>query len=47
MTIFRKDGDFQAFLKTMAEGLKRFDVELLAWCLMEVIRGSRPYLTGS
>jgi putative transposase len=34
MTIFRKDSDFQAFLKILAEGLKRFDVELLAWCLM-------------
>jgi putative transposase len=32
--IFRKTGDFQAFLKILTEGLKRFDVELLAWCLM-------------
>jgi putative transposase len=34
MMIFRKDGDFEAFLTILAEGLKRFDVELLAWCLM-------------
>jgi len=34
MTIFRKDADFQAFVRTLAQGLERFDVELLAWCLM-------------
>jgi putative transposase len=34
MMIFRTDADFEAFLKILAEGLKRFDVELLAWCLM-------------
>jgi putative transposase len=34
MTIFRKDGDFESFVKILADGLKRYDVELLAWCLM-------------
>jgi putative transposase len=32
--IFRKDDDFQAFLKVLAEGLKRHPVELLAYCIL-------------
>src|ERR1022692_4979247 len=32
--IFRKDGDFQAFQKVLADGLKRYAVELLAYCVM-------------
>jgi putative transposase len=32
--IFRKDDDFQAFLKVLAEGLNRYPVELLAYCML-------------
>jgi putative transposase len=32
--IFRGDGDFVAFLKVVAEGLRRYPVDLLCFCLM-------------
>src|SRR5437016_5607676 len=32
--LFGKDADFLAFLKILREALGRFDVDLLAWCLM-------------
>jgi putative transposase len=32
--LFHKTGDYQAFLQILAEGLRRFDVALLCWCLM-------------
>ena len=32
--IFHKPGDYQAFVGILAEGLRRFGVELLCWCLM-------------
>jgi putative transposase len=32
--IFRKDEDYQAFLKVLAGGLKRHPVELLAFCVL-------------
>jgi putative transposase len=32
--LFRKDPDFAAFVKLLAEALKRFEVDLLAFCLM-------------
>ncbi len=34
MRIFRKEGDYQAFLDCLGEGLKRYRVDLLAWCVM-------------
>jgi putative transposase len=34
MPIFDDDGDRIAYLGFMAEELKRFSVEVLAWCLM-------------
>src|SRR5262245_42917447 len=34
MMIFRKDGDFKAFVGILGDGLRRFDVELLALCLL-------------
>jgi putative transposase len=34
MTLFHKQGDFDAFLKVLAEGLERYPVELLCYCLM-------------
>jgi len=34
MRIFRKDGDYQAFLNCLSEGLRRYRVDLLAWCVM-------------
>jgi putative transposase len=34
MRIFRKPQDYQAFLDVLAEGLKRYRVDLLCWCLM-------------
>ena len=34
MDIFHKPEDFDAFTKVLAEGLGRYRVELLAWCLM-------------
>lgn len=33
-TIFHKDADFTAFLRVLAEGLERYPVDLLCWCLM-------------
>lgn len=33
-TVFRKDGDFAAFLKLLREAGERVDVRLLAYCLM-------------
>jgi len=34
MTLFRKPADFDAFERILAEGLERYPVELLSWCLM-------------
>jgi putative transposase len=34
MRIFRMPGDYQAFLDCMTEGIKRYRVDLLAWCIM-------------
>ena len=34
LRLFHKDGDYAAFLQILAEGLKRFPVDLLAFCLM-------------
>ena len=34
MTLFHKDHDFDAFLKVLGEGLKRYPVDLLCYCLM-------------
>jgi REP element-mobilizing transposase RayT len=33
-TIFHKDEDYEAFLRTLAEGLERYPVELFSFCLM-------------
>jgi putative transposase len=33
-TIFRKPQDYEAFLRLMGEGLQRFEMRLLAFCLM-------------
>ncbi len=35
MDIFHKRADFEAFLNVLAEGLERYPVDLLAYCLME------------
>lgn len=32
--LFRKPEDFEAFERILAEGLERYPVDLLAWCLM-------------
>ena len=32
--LFRKPADFDAFERVMAEGLSRYPVDLLTWCLM-------------
>ena len=32
--IFRKEADFLAFVRVLAEGLRRYPVDLLCWCLM-------------
>ena len=32
--LFRKDGDFAAFLALLAEGVERYPVDVLAYCLM-------------
>ena len=32
--IFRKEADFIAFLRVLVEGLRRYPVDLLCWCLM-------------
>ena len=47
MTIFHKDGDYLAFLRVLAEGLSRYPVDLLDWCLMPnqwhlVLRPRKP-----
>jgi len=47
MTLFHKDEDFLAFLKVLAEGLERYPVELLCYCLMSnhwhlVLRPAKP-----
>ena len=34
MRIFRKAGDFESFERVLAEGLQRYPVELLTYCLM-------------
>jgi len=34
MNLFHKDGDFLAFERVLGEGLKRYPVELLTYCLM-------------
>jgi putative transposase len=34
MRIFHKPGDYEAFGKVLTEGLERFAVDLLAWCMM-------------
>jgi putative transposase len=34
MMIFNKPADFRAFVETVNQALDRFDVDLLAWCLM-------------
>jgi len=34
MRLFHKPGDFEAFERVLAEGLKRYPVELLTYCLM-------------
>jgi putative transposase len=33
-TLFGKDADFQAFLNVLTQGLERYAVDLLCWCLM-------------
>ena len=35
MRLFRKDGDFAAFEDVLAQGLLRYPVELLTYCLMD------------
>ncbi len=32
--LFHKDGDDEAFLRTMGQGLQRYPVDLLSFCLM-------------
>jgi putative transposase len=32
--LFHKPADYDAFVAILAEGLKRYDITLLAWCLM-------------
>ncbi len=34
MTIFEKDGDYEAFLRIMQEAVERVDMRVLAYCLM-------------
>ncbi len=34
MQIFRKARDYEAFARVLAEGLERYPVELLTYCLM-------------
>jgi putative transposase len=34
MMLFRKPQDFAAFERVLAQGLERYPVEILAWCLM-------------
>src|SRR3954463_8000212 len=45
--LFNKPADFDAFVKLLAEALKRFELDLLAFCLMSnhwhlVLRPRRP-----
>jgi len=35
MRLFHKDEDFAAFLRVLGEGLKRYPVDLLTYCLMD------------
>ena len=37
MRIFHKDGDYEAFLRVLSEGLERYPVELFTYCLMPTI----------
>ena len=32
--IFHKDADYEAFLRTLDEGLRRYPVQLFSFCLM-------------
>ena len=34
MDFFHKPADFDAFVRILADGLKRYPVDLLCWCLM-------------
>ena len=34
MRLFDKAGDYEAFERVLAEGLERYPVELLTYCLM-------------
>jgi putative transposase len=34
MTLFHKPGDYEAFVRILSEGVNRYRVEILAWCLM-------------
>lgn len=34
MTIFGKDGDYEAFERILQEAIERYGTQLLAWCLM-------------
>ena len=34
MRLFHKAGDYEAFERVLAEGLKRYPVELLTYCVM-------------
>ena len=34
LRLFRKDGDFEAFERVLTEGLERYPVELLTYCLV-------------
>ena len=34
LRIFKKDGDFLAFEKILAEGIDRFDMRLCGYCIM-------------
>ncbi len=34
MTIFEKDGDYEAFERIPEEAVERYGTDLLAWCLL-------------
>ena len=34
LTLFAKDGDYEAFLRVLAEAVRRVEVRLLAYCIM-------------
>ena len=36
MRIFHKPGDYEAFERVLAEGLERYPVDLLTYCLMPI-----------